>query len=306
MRADLHIHSRYSDGGHWPIHIARLVHEAGLEAACLCDHDTLGGYIEFSQAAQAVGVKTWPAVEIDCIDTAIAYKSEILAYFPEYSYSATDAFLARGREVRRLRIAGLFDRAGSLFGTPKLSFEQLLIQRSSGRPAGSPVLDPSDLRFSKTDLFLALRSAGSLPESANYREFEKAYFDTGLVSDICFEKPELEWVAALVAKDGGVLVVPHVGHEFGDSLQTMKAESKRLDALLSRFRDLGVHGVELYDYRNDDSQAINAFVTEACSSYGFFHTYGSDCHGPGSAKPSLGGFYGDFEGFATWRKQGKD
>lgn len=306
MRADLHIHSRYSDGAHWPSEIAHLVSEAGLEAACLCDHDTLGGYNEFSEAALALGVKTWPAVEIDCIDTATSYKSEILAYFPDYSYSATESFLTRSLEARRLKIAGLFDRAGSLFGTAELSFEELLRHRTSGRPAGSAPLDTAGLRFSKTDLFLALRSAGSLPQSANYREFKKAYFDTGLFSDIRFEKPELEWLASLVAQDGGLLVLPHVGHEFGDSLQAMKADYARLDTLLSRFRDIGVQGVELYDYRSDETPDINAFVEKACSSYGFFHTYGSDCHGPGSAKPSLGGFYGEFEGFGAWRKQRKD
>jgi len=104
-------------------------------------------------------------------------------------------------------------------------------------------------------------------------------------------------VAEAVSADGGVLVVPHVGHEFDDSLAAMRAGTKRLDALLSRFKDLGVDGVELYYYRNKDRDAINALVAERCRRFGFFHTYGSDCHGPDSNKNGLGSFYGDFPGF---------
>ncbi len=264
----------------------------------MSDHDTLGGYGEFAAAARSLGLRTWPAVEIDCVDAPTSYKSEILAYFPDGRYEATEKFLAAGRADRARRIAALFVKAGLLFGSADLDFSAVMERRMAGRPEGSPKLDPAALRYSKTDFFLALRSAGLIAATVEYREFKKAYFDTGLFSDVRFAKPELAFVAELVARDGGILVVPHIGHQFDDSLQAMRAETARLDRLLARFSDLGVSGVELYHYRNQDAGAINALVAERCARFGFFHTYGSDCHGPGSTKNGLGLFHGDFRGFS--------
>jgi hypothetical protein len=134
-------------------------------------------------------------------------------------------------------------------------------------------------------------------KTLEYREFKKAYFDTGLFSDVRFAKPELGLLADLVSADGGVLVVPHIAHEFGDSLQALRGGSDRLDRMLGRFRDLGVAGVELYNYRTQESEAINAFVVEHCKPFGFLHTFGSDFHGLGTTKNSPGSFFGDFTGF---------
>jgi len=306
MRADLHIHSRYSDGRLWPAELARLCVAAGLEAACLTDHDTLGGFPEFAEAARSLELRTWPAVEIDCVDASISYKSEILAYFPDGRHEGTEAFLAAGRAERAARLAALFKRAAVLFGSPEMDFSAVIAQRMAGYPEGSPELDPTMFRYAKTDVFLALREAGVVAKDLEYREFKKAYFDTGLFSDVRFAKPELGSVSELVTRDGGVLVAPHIAHEFGDSLQAMREGAGRLDAMLGRFRDLGVRGVELYNYRTPESEAINAFVVEQCKPFGFFQTYGSDFHGASTLKNGPGAFSGDFNGFSRKRRARKD
>jgi len=297
MRADLHIHSRYSDGSLWPAEIASLFSGAGLEAACVTDHDTLGGYSEFAVAARICGLQTWPAVEIDCVDAAISYKSEILAYFPDGRHAETATFLAAGCAERASRLAALFKRAAVLFRSPELDFGAIVAQRLAGRPAGLAEPDPTAFRYAKTDVFLALREAGIVAKNLEYREFKKAYFDTGLFSDVRFAKPELSLVSGLVARDGGVLVVPHIAHEFGDSLQVLREGTDRLDRMLGRFRELGVSGVESYNYRTPESAAINAFVTERARRYGFFMTFGSDFHSLGTTKDGPGSFFGDFNGF---------
>jgi len=295
MRADLHIHSRYSDGGLWPFEVAGAAASAGLEAVCLTDHDTLGGWPEFAEAAAAAGLRSWPAVEIDCVDRPSGYRSEILAYYPGGDYGRTEAFLEVVRSERAGRVADLFERAAHLFGGRGPGFADLVARRSSGRPVGPPPV--GQLRFSKTDLFLALKACGALAPTVQYREFKKAYFESGPFSDVRFPKPALEEVAGVVGSDGGVLVLPHPGHEFRDSPKAAKAGRRRLERLLARFRELGVGGLELYDYRNGGSSELNAFMRERAEAHGFFCTFGSDCHGPGSGKDGLGSFYGDFTGF---------
>lgn len=297
MKADMHMHSRYSDGWHWPQELATMAAAQGLEAACLTDHDTLGGYPEFAKAAAAAGLTTWAAVEIDCIDEGLEYKSEILGYFPDGHYAATEELLLAGRKERARMMEAAFARARVLFSAPLIDFPSLVSRRMAGRAPDDPAIDESDLRYSKTDLFLALREADAIPGDTAYRDFKRAYFDTGLLSDVRFSKPRLADVVATILSDGGIPVLPHVGHEFGDSASLMRSRSKDVAKLLDRCREVGVLGIELYDYRNAATKAINALVARQAGSRGFLCTYGSDFHGPGSNKTQFGSFHGDFKGF---------
>lgn len=217
MKADMHMHSCYSDGSYWPQALATM-------------------------AATAAGLTTWASVEIDCIDEGLDYRSEILGYFPDGHYAATEELLLAGRKERARTMEALFERAKVLFS--------------------APLIDESDLRYSKTDLFLALLEAGVIPGNTVYREFRWAYFDTGLFADVRFSKPELADVVTTILSDGGIPVLPHVGHEFGDSARLMRSR-------------------------------------------GFFCTYGSDFHGPGSNKTQFGSFHGDFKGFPRHKARRK-
>ena len=52
MRADLHLHSVYSDGKYSPEEIARRAKQAGVKLFSLTDHDNMGGSEEAEAAAQ--------------------------------------------------------------------------------------------------------------------------------------------------------------------------------------------------------------------------------------------------------------
>lgn len=296
LRADMHLHSRYSDGGLWPTEIVARA-SVGIQALCLTDHDTMGGVPEFLEAAKAAGLIAWPGVEIDCTDPKLGYKSELLVYFPSGRYGHTEALVSGYRKKRNDRIQGVFERAKALFHKPILDFGQLVDSRLKGSQLGGYSPDRSALRFAKTNVFAALLQAGVLPPGTDYREFRKAYFDSGLFSDIKLPRPTMEEIAEVARMDGGFMVIPHLGHEFGDDLQRLKAELPRLRHWLGRFMKLGIHGMELYSYRNTTSQALNDCIHKEAQAMGFFFTHGSDCHGPGSGKDSEGLFWGEFEGF---------
>ncbi|MGD9939791.1 MAG: PHP domain-containing protein [Clostridia bacterium] len=296
LRADMHIHSRYSDGSLWPSEIVDRSRN-GIQALCLTDHDTMGGVPEFLEAAASAGLVAWPGVEIDCTDPRIGYKSEVLVYFPAGRYGSTESLVSGYRRTRNARIREVFERARTVFHKQDLDFGQVLSYRSSGRKAGEASPDQSALRFAKTDVFAALKHAGDLPSATDYREFRKAYFDSGLFSDIKLPRPTIEEIADAVHADGGVMVIPHLGHEFDDDPRRLDAELPRLRRWLKRFMKLGVLGVELYKYRNDESKAINELIHREAQALGFFFTHGSDCHGPGSGKDSEGRFWGEFDGF---------
>jgi hypothetical protein len=296
LRADMHIHSRYSDGSLWPSGIVERRGQ-GIQALCLTDHDTMGGVPEFLEAARSAGLLAWPGVEIDCVDPQLGYKSELLVYFPGGRYGSTETLVSGYRKTRNARIREVFDRARTVFHKPDLDFGHFLSHRSSGRKAGEGNPDQTALRFAKTDVFAALKDTGVLPPATDYREFRKAYFDSGLFSDIKLPRPTIEEIAQAVRTDGGIMVIPHLGHEFDDDPRRLDSELPRLRRWLQRFIKLGVRGVELYKYRTTASQAVNERIHREARTLGYFFTHGSDCHGPGSGKDSEGLFWGEFDGF---------
>ena len=62
--ADLHIHSRCSDGALSPAEVVRLALSRGVRAIALTDHDTIDGNAEALAAGEALGVEVIPGVEI--------------------------------------------------------------------------------------------------------------------------------------------------------------------------------------------------------------------------------------------------
>ncbi len=293
MRANLHLHSRFSDGTAWPDEIASRAAAAGLTAAALTDHDTMSGTAEFARACAELGLKSTAGVEIDCIEPSIGYKSELLAYFPNGRWARTDSFLKEVKMERTTATRKAVELAAARFGTARLSFEALAEKKLDGREG----ISPDAFSFNKVDVYGYLKENGAIPRNMDYKAFKKAYFDTKLLSAGGRGKPRCADVAEPVLGDGGVLVVPHLGHQFADDPDRMKKEKDRLGGMLEYFKSIGVAGVELYYYRGDDYRALNKLVKKAAKPLGFFFTYGSDCHGPGSGKDTIADFSGSFKGF---------
>lgn len=301
MKANLHLHSRYSDGTLWPAEIVARAKGFGLEAVALTDHDSMEGAGEFLGAAKGAGLTAYAAVEVDCEDSFGAggreyrYRSEMLGYFPGGEARATRALLD-GRLASRLERAGLMLRgAAERFGDPSLSLDDFLRHKAGPDAAGR-----ADARFScsKSDIFNYLKARGKLPRRAGYRAFKGGLAREWLARGGRKEKePGVAEVIATIRADGGFAVLPHPGHEFEDLAFVMKNERKVLAAMLDRFEAFGLSGVELYYYGTPGGKKINRMVAEAARARGLFLSCGSDCHGPGSAKDTMGKFAGDFAGF---------
>jgi len=293
MKADLHVHSDWSDGTLSPSELVRNAADAGLEGLALTDHDTMAGLPEFLDQARAQGVNAWAGVEIDCTVKELAYRSEILAYFPESAPAATASFLAKLRVLRLERTKGHVEDARRLFGRSDLSFNEM----EEGRLAARPAIDAGGLSWSRLDVYRYLARKGAIPESTGYREFRKAFFDSGLLRDGKYRKPTLAEAMAPIKADGGFAVIPHPGHVFGDDPERLERERPRLVALLERFREEGVRGIEVYAYALPSRNRLNEIMVEVAARMGFEFTFGSDCHGPGSGRTPIGSFYGAFDGF---------
>lgn len=304
MDANLHLHSRFSDGTLWPDEIAVKAASFGLELVALTDHDTLAGVPEFLSVCASLGLQAIPACEIDCAIPELGYKSELLAYFPTAhnprDYENTELLLRGLLRRREERIRVFVERARFLFRRSALSFDDLLAWKMDSHHKDGLPIDPATLSMNKLDLFSYLKARSVIDPDVSYREFKKAYFSTGLIRDDRPQRrPRLRAEEAIKAvhADGGVLVIPHLGHEFEDDPECMTEELERLRRVLLHFKGLGVGGVEMYWYRNSDTDRINRIIRRVAEPLGYFFTHGSDCHGPGSDKDSLGRYSGEFPGF---------
>lgn len=302
MNTNLHLHSRFSDGSLWPEDIARGAAHLGLEMAALTDHDTLGGSERFAAECAKVGIASVTACEIDVNEPEVAYKSELLAYFPGRTVAecpATGRMLDGVLGERRKRIEYYLYWARTFFKRDDLCLEDMIGERrenDSLRRDG----DLGVISWSKVDLFLYLRSRKLLPAYMSYKIFKKEWMRPGRFPKYKLSKPDTAKCVQAVHADGGFVVIPHVGHLWNDDPEEMEHSSEGVKALFQFFRNRGVDGVEMYWYSgNRKTKAINDLVRRLAEPLGFFLSYGSDCHGPDTDKYTIDKFSGDFTGFPS-------
>lgn len=78
-RADLHLHSTYSDGVHSPRHLVELAGVAGLCALSITDHDDVQSVGEAHATGQELGVEVIAGVELSTVERGI--ELHLLGYF---------------------------------------------------------------------------------------------------------------------------------------------------------------------------------------------------------------------------------
>lgn len=324
MKANLHLHSCFSDGSSWPEEIALTARQLGLELVAVTDHDTMGGTRIFMEACETAGIQAVPACEIDINDPEIDYKSELLAYFPAITHAselaqlpaydtkqdsahgkapdagkipATMAMLEKTLSERRKRFEYYLYWVRTIFRRDDLVLADALKEKLGERGLSDPSI-PAWISWSKVDLFLYLKARGLIPIYMTYKAFKREWFVPGRFPKYKLPKPGIRQVAETVHRDGGFAVVPHIGHLWDDDIEAMEKDRKKVKRLLEFFKTANIDGIEMYWYSGKKkSDAINSFIRELAEPMGFFCTYGSDCHGPGTDKLTIDRFSGDFPGF---------
>lgn len=66
FRADLHCHSTASDGTLTPEELIELAKERGLQGLAICDHDTIGGFLQARAKAKELNILLGSGVEFSC------------------------------------------------------------------------------------------------------------------------------------------------------------------------------------------------------------------------------------------------
>lgn len=259
MRIDLHTHSSASDGTDTPGDLVRAAAAAGLAVVALTDHDATSGWAEAQQAADEVGIRLVPGLEIS---TGFHRRGvHLLGYLPDPDHPPLVAELDRILEGRTRRtpaiVAGL--RSAGIDITEDDVRRESGGSVAAGRPHVADALVRLGVVADRTEAFATLLSPGQ-PGYAN--RYASA----------------LEDMVALVTEAGGVAVLAHPWGR--GSRAVLDAEA------LAGLQALGLAGIEV-DHQ-DHSPADRAELRAIARDLDLLVTGSSDHHGLGKVDHDLG------------------
>lgn len=248
MKADLHVHSHYSDGSSSVEEVMEMASKRGITHLSLVDHDTVAGL----EAAQIEGTKHGitivPGIEISAYDFTRNRKVHILGYW--FDKEATHI-----QELCRPLLKGRHEN--SLWQIEQLQKHEYAIQLEevAKKAKMSGVIYKQHIMHGLLDHHFT---------TPLYQELYRTLFKGG---GICAR--DIEYVDAVdavkaIKADNGFAVLAHPG---------------QLDsyAIIPELVRHGLDGIERehMDHTKEDRQKVDQYADE----YGLFRTGGSDFHG---------------------------
>ena len=213
----------------------------------LTDHDSVSGYPEASEAAQAAGVDLRCGIEINTVHQDNVH---ILGYGLRWQDAQFAARLEEFRQRRQTRIVRIVEQLRAL-GLP-LEVEDVVAEgrQTLGRPHVADALRRKGIVGSRQEAFNRFLARGKpgYAESAG---------------------PSPEEAIALIRDAGGFCSLAHP--------ETLADES-----LLAGWVKLGLEGLEAY-YSTHRPSAVARYLRLAAD-HGLLATGGTDFHGPGTGR----------------------
>lgn len=248
LKADLHVHSYYSDGADSVEGVIKKAKKAGLAAISFVDHDTVSGWQEQQQIAETYGIQAIPGIEISAYDFKRQRKVHILGY----------RFSPEARAITRLCSEML-----------KLRHDHSMWQVSQIRAAGFNLDAKAVIASAKPSTTVYKQHIMQQLTDAHYTSEEYKFLYKSLFKGTGVAAGDVEYVDAAdavraIVADGGIAVVAHPGQL--DSFE-----------LIPELIGAGLGGIERNHF--DHSVEDHRKVEELAQQYGLVMTGGSDYHG---------------------------
>lgn len=255
---DLHAHTIHSDGTLTPADLVARAHTNGVEVLALTDHDVTDGLREATTAAEQMGMRLVPGVEISatwqrqtlhviglCIDIGNERLQQGLARLRESRVWRAQEI---GRRLKRKNIVGAYDAA-------------------RGIARGSVI--------SRTHFAHFLVTQGYVPSSG---QAFKQYLARGRVAYVPGQWADLAEAVAWIRGAGGVAVLAHPGR--------YQLTASKLRRLLQEFKEYGGQGMEVLSGSQSPAEAEH--LTRLAVDLELYASTGSDYHGPEKPWVELG------------------
>lgn len=248
MKADLHLHSTYSDGKNTPDEICSLAKSRGLSLLSITDHDTLMGLEDKRAAAKRHGLYYISGWEISAYQEAekihiLGYGCEVGQAYEAFTTARTLAALERAKEsVKKCNAIGI-----------PLTLEEVLSMRLQ---EGAPV-----------HTMHVARALQKYVDGTDGEIYEK-YLSRGKVANSNLGRPSPKEAIDVIHALGGVAVLAHPG-------RIPLADTDR-EKLVRQLKERGLDGIEAY-YTTHTKRETEFFLSLS-KKYGLFVTGGSDTH----------------------------
>lgn len=257
LRADLHVHSVFSDGSHTPDELASLAFNLGMGMVSVTDHDNFDGEKEKRAAFLSRGIKYLTGVELS------AYENRKKIHITGYAYDV-DSPLLKGYQAERVRLSGerLLDVLEKLKRYKGIALAEKKVRAQ---------LYQEDMPVHTMHVVKALVSEGY------YATVKEVFAD-------CFtpEAPTYSYVGRFTPVEaveilhsmGGIACIAHLGR--------ISLPFDEREKLILRLASAGVDGIECF-YPTHTEEETNYFCGLA-DRLGLFKTGGSDYHNEWGAR----------------------
>lgn len=254
LTADMHIHTRFSDGELTPAEVVDCAASAGLGLIAVTDHDAVSANADVARLAGIKGIKTVTGIEVSAYDNRIKFHT--LGYgideekFAPFQRRLFESSFERAEDViKKLNDCG-FD----------LTMEEVLAERNS---ATAPVHGMHIARVMVKKGYVE-----------NYDLFFKKFLSYGKPAFSCIKRPTPKEACEAICAAGGLAVVAHPARIRMDA-ETLK---DRIKGLI----DCGLGGIEVYYTTHTKEQT--AYYKQLAKKLGLMQTGGSDTHALGGSR----------------------
>ena len=246
---DLHSHSTASDGALTPTQLVQRAHRQGVTALALTDHDTINGLAEAQLAANNVGIRLIPGIELSTTWENKCFHIVGLGIDPEHP--ALSNGIEKQQHIRAERAKKIAD---------KLSKKRIQgAYEAVSAATGTGMIT----RLHFADYLLAQKHVTSQQEA-----FDK-YLGSGKSAFVPTIWAELNEAVKWINDSGGIAVLAHP--------LRYKLTASWMKRVLTAFKQAGGQGIEVVTGRNtpDDIHRSHHYAKlfELCASQGSdFHT----------------------------------
>lgn len=263
QKADLHIHSRYSNDGEYEIKdlIDKCVNN-GVDIFAITDHNVVRGNEEAEIIARQKGLRFIPGIEIDC-----NYKGtdlHLLGY--NINWKSKD-FKELEEDITKKVMDSLSEM---IYNLGKLGIEvdkkKILEAANGNMPSGELIAEVllSDTSYHNEKLLPYM--AGGNRSDMPYLNFYFDFFAQGKPAYVKIEYMDYVDALQLVKNNGGIPIIAHPGLNFNGR-----------EDVVEELLDLGAEGLEVFNNYHNEEQ-IEYFASTVIQR-DVLMTCGSDFHG---------------------------
>lgn len=244
-RADLHVHTTYSDGKMTPAQVIDYARKKGLQAIAITDHDIVHAVEEAEQLGKKNQIEIVPGVEMSTIWEN--QEIHMLGYFIDIRDPALLRALEQQRKVRHLRNLMMIEKLQEL--GISISLEDVMKRKKDKRNVGRPHI---------AEVLIAKGIVQSMDEAFDQYLGKEgiAYVNPDRISTIEAVK--------LIKSGRGVAVIAHPGLYQKDDVIPLLVQE-------------GLDGIEV-DHP-DHTKEDRARYLKMAEEYDLIATAGSDFHG---------------------------